>query len=59
MSSPVAGGQQSAGSARQIPLLAYFYIWFNPSSWNRLKKDYPLIGRYSSNDVAIALRGFS
>jgi len=52
-SSPIAAGQQSAGSARQIPLLAYFYIWFNPSSWNRLKKDYPLIGRYSSNDVAI------
>ncbi len=56
VSSPVADGQQSAGSARQIPLLAYFYIWFNPSSWNRLKKDYPLIGRYSSNDVAIMRR---
>jgi Glycosyl hydrolase family 99 len=43
----------SAGVAQQVPLLAYFYIWFNPSSWNRLKIDYPLIGRYSSNDVSI------
>ena len=48
-----SSGQPAAGSARQIPLLAYFYIWFNPSSWNRLKKDYPLIGRYSSSDLSI------
>jgi hypothetical protein len=32
------------------PLLAYFYQWFNHSSWNRAKKDYPLIGTYSSSD---------
>jgi len=32
------------------PLLAYYYIWFNHSSWNRAKKDYPLIGTYSSSD---------
>jgi len=48
-----SSGQPAAGSARQIPLLAYFYIWFNPSSWNRMKKDYPLIGRYSSSDLSI------
>ncbi len=53
VSSPAGSARPSAGAARQVPLLAYFYIWFNPSSWNRLKIDYPLIGRYSSNDVSI------
>ena len=35
------------------PLLAYYYIWFNHSSWNRAKKDYPLIGTYSSGDANV------
>jgi hypothetical protein len=39
--------------SKQIPLLAYFYIWYTPTSWNRLKIDYPLVGRYSSDDVAV------
>jgi hypothetical protein len=38
---------------RPIPVLAYFYIWYNPSSWNRAKIDYPLIGRYSSGDATV------
>jgi hypothetical protein len=29
---------------------AYFYQWFNPSSWRRAKLDVPLIGGYSSDD---------
>jgi glycosyl hydrolase family 99 len=33
-----------------IPLLAYYYIWFDRGSWDRAKIDYPLLGRYSSND---------
>src|SRR5437868_9901085 len=24
-----------------IPVLAYYYIWFDPQSWDRAKKDYP------------------
>jgi Glycosyl hydrolase family 99 len=32
------------------PLFAYYYIWFNPTSWNRAKTDYPLLGRYSSDE---------
>lgn len=46
---------RSAGSARgrPIPVLAYYYIWFNPTSWNRAKIDYPLAGRYSSDDLAV------
>ena len=53
VSSPTPAHSTSTGSAQQTPLLAYFYIWFNPTSWNRLKIDYPLIGRYSSDDVKI------
>ena len=35
------------------PLFAYYYIWFNHSSWKRAKKDYPLVGTYSSSDSAV------
>lgn len=35
------------------PVLAYYYIWFDTQSWNRAKTDYPLLGRYSSDDPAI------
>jgi hypothetical protein len=34
-------------------LYAYYYIWFNVSSWNRAKIDYPLLGRYSSDETSI------
>ena len=37
-------------AAAPVPVLAYYYIWFNPTSWNRAKIDYPLLGRYSSDD---------
>ncbi|MGW5670164.1 hypothetical protein [Micromonospora sp. NPDC003776] len=43
-------------SAAPVPILAYYYIWFNPTSWNRAKIDYPLLGRYSSDDVEIMRR---
>ncbi len=36
-----------------IPILAYYYIWYNTSSWNRAKIDYPLLGKYSSNDISV------
>lgn len=38
---------------KPTPLLAYYYIWFNPSSWSRAKIDLPLLGRYSSDDATI------
>ncbi len=43
----------SAAQERPIPVLAYYYIWFNATSWNRAKSDYPLVGRYSSDDVTV------
>ena len=36
-----------------IPVLAYYYIWFDVNSWNRAKTDYPLLGRYSSDDADV------
>jgi hypothetical protein len=36
-----------------MPVLAHFYIWFNASSWNRAKVDYPAVGRYSSDQVSV------
>ena len=50
--SPAAAVNGSA-RAKPIPVLAYYYIWYNASSWNRAKIDYPLAGRYSSDDVAV------
>ena len=40
-------------TANPTPLLAYYYIWFNPSSWNRAKRDLPLLGNYSSDDTQV------
>jgi hypothetical protein len=36
-----------------VPVLAYYYIWFDTQSWDRAKIDYPTLGRYSSDDPAI------
>jgi hypothetical protein len=36
-----------------VPILAYYYIWYNTSSWNRAKTDTPLLGTYSSDDLAV------
>jgi hypothetical protein len=36
-----------------VPLLAYYYIWFDEPSWDRAKIDYPSLGRYSSDDPAV------
>jgi hypothetical protein len=38
------------------PVYAYYYIWFNASSWNRAKQDYPLLGRYSSDERRVMRR---
>jgi hypothetical protein len=44
---------QSAVSSDPIPTLAYYYIWFDSTSWDRAKTDYPQLGRYSSDDRAV------
>jgi hypothetical protein len=52
----VAAAVPSARASSPAPVFAYYYIWFNPSSWNRAKVDYPLLGRYSSDDSAVIRR---
>ena len=49
----VAPAARAATASSPIPMLAYYYIWFNPSSWDRAKRDYPLLGRYSSDEERI------
>jgi hypothetical protein len=42
-----------SGNAADVPVLAYYYIWFDTRSWDRAKTDYPVLGRYSSDDPEI------
>lgn len=54
MSSPaLTRGASAQPSLSPIPVFAYYYIWFDVSSWDRAKIDYPLLGRYSSDDAAV------
>jgi hypothetical protein len=46
----------AASPAGPIPALAYYYIWYDHSSWNRAKTTYPSLGRYSSDDVLVMRR---
>jgi hypothetical protein len=43
-------------TADDTPAFAYYYIWFNPTSWQRAKTDYPAIGRYSSDERDVMRR---
>jgi glycosyl hydrolase family 99 len=53
----LAAAGARAGSAAPVPsaepLLAYYYIWYDTSSWRRAKTDYPLLGRYSSDNIRV------
>jgi hypothetical protein len=43
----------AAAANNPIPTWAYYYIWYNATSWNRAKRDYPLLGRYSSDQASV------
>ncbi len=47
---PIKAAGESSAAREPIPVLAYYYIWFDPGSWNRAKVDFPLLGRYSSDE---------
>lgn len=49
----MASGQIQQDVQDPVPVMAYYYIWFDTQSWNRAKTDYPVLGRYSSDDRAI------
>lgn len=53
LTAAVLAGAAPARAAPPIPTWAYYYIWYNASSWNRAKVDYPLLGRYSSDEPSI------
>ena len=53
LGSTPAGAASDRAAASPTPLLAYYYIWFTPTSWNRAKRDLPLLGRYSSDDTGV------
>ena len=45
---------QAVGKATDpVPVLSYYYIWFDTTSWDRAKTDYPLLGRYSSSNIDV------
>lgn len=37
----------------KAPVFAYYYIWFDPTSWDRAKVDLPELGKYSSDDAKV------
>jgi hypothetical protein len=43
----------TSGATHPVPVFAYYYIWYDTTSWNRAKIDYPLLGRYSSDDISV------
>ncbi len=46
--------RRRVGGASPIPVMAYYYIWFDGErSWQRAKRDMPLLGPYSSDDPAV------
>ena len=49
----VATGRAVEDVSSPIPVLAYYYIWFQEQSWDRAKTDYPQLGRYSSDDTEV------
>jgi len=50
---PATASSHAQGSTSPIPVLAYYYIWFDRNSWDRAKIDYPELGRYSSDDIKV------
>jgi hypothetical protein len=50
--STVTGNTRSPATQR-TPLFAYYYIWFDPPSWDRAKIDLPQLGKYSSDDETV------
>lgn len=50
----LSSSQPTTGTPdNRVPMLAYYYIWFDTQSWDRAKTDYPLLGRYSSDDADV------
>jgi hypothetical protein len=53
LTSAFAGARAASAAVGPAPLLAYYYIWFDATSWTRAKRDFPLVGRYSSDQRGV------
>ncbi len=51
---PVQADQKAENNP--IPFLAYYYIWFDSNSWERAKTDFPVLGKYTSDDRAVMVQ---
>jgi hypothetical protein len=40
-------------SSGPVPILVYYYIWYDTTSWARAKIDTPSLGKYSSDDISV------
>ncbi len=52
---PAAAQGPDAGTLREgaVPVLAYYYIWYDPTTWDTKKSDLPKLGKYSSDDTRV------
>jgi Glycosyl hydrolase family 71 len=50
---PAAALTTDQQAAAPIPVLAYYYIWFDQRSWERGKTDLPLLNAYTSDDRTV------
>ena len=50
---PTSAAPKPLAQGDPIPVLANYYIWFDPTSWDRAKTDYPVLGRYSSDEKQV------
>jgi hypothetical protein len=50
------GTAPGAAASDPVPTWAYYYIWYQATSWTRAKADYPLLGRYSSDEPSVMRR---
>jgi hypothetical protein len=53
---PAPASPATPAATAPVPLLAYYYIWFDTRSWDRAKDDFPELGRYSSDNPAVMAR---
>src|SRR5581483_5649817 len=52
---PAAAQGPDASTLREgaVPVLAYYYIWYDPTTWDTKKSDLPKLGKYSSDDTRV------
>ncbi len=53
---PTAAAVTPVPDPADPPVLAHYYIWFDATSWNRAKSDFPAVGRYSSDETSVMQR---